>query len=814
MVYVQSKQKTEQENLVGKMLCDDEYYIHRVIGYGGMGKVYLAAHSELTVPVAIKQARADQLLPENALAALDYLLQGDDLPAALATQEFPGSGGVHTDRFLREALFLARMHHPALPSLYDYFFEDGYWYMVMDYIPGQTLSAYLRQQGPLPPLEALNFALQLCDVFDYLHKQTPPIIYRDLKPSNVLITPEGTLMLVDFGIARYFKEGQNNDTTDFGSPGYASPEQYLTEGQTDGRSDLYSLGILLYEMVSGQRPMPTNGKATSPMDTVGKGAPALSAVLGGLITLATRTEPMYRFQSAHTFFLALERAYTIEERSTYQQRVMLQQAIELQNEQNTTSYTATLTPEEPNNTTTTRREQTEEMAYKQDPTHINPLDPIQRQKIREVLHEMRRSRIGGEDLESELATVDESLDQRVSLELSQVSLPITSDVEPPKRIQPASFNARRFIRTSFFVVLVLCVILTSLLIFVRTTHHPSTSTQGPQKITTQQPYSTPTRPAAATTSATTPGSWQRLPSLPAALADNTAAYVQVQGRAYLYVSGGYRGSKASPHYDRHLYRYDIAAEQWETSSNTQFPGMVNNAVAVDASGRLFYTVGYSTNTYAVTSLLYVYNPVTDTVQKIVPPSGVTLGFGGSIIADTKGHLYITQGFLHSGDGQQAGTGWYRYDSTTGQWHVLAPLPVGLGYAVLANRDAGIMLIGGATDTGQHGQTNAIYTYNVGTDAWAQSATNAPVALSGAMSCVVQPGQIAVIGGYDANHNDGSNQVWLVDINTLHWTHEPNLPTGGSVFGSGTSDGNGHAFLLRGASDPSQPTSDFWELTLP
>ncbi len=814
MVYVQSKQKTEQENLVGKTLCDDEYYIHRVIGYGGMGKVYLAAHNELTVPVAIKQARADQLLSEDAIAALDYLLQGDDLPSTLATQEFPGGGGVHTDRFLREALFLARIHHPALPSLYDYFFEDGYWYMVMDYIPGQTLTAYLRQQGPLPPLEALNYALQLCDVFDYLHKQTPPIIYRDLKPSNVLITPEGTLMLVDFGIARYFKEGQNNDTTDFGSPGYASPEQYLTEGQTDGRSDLYSLGILLYEMVSGQRPMPTNGKATSPMDTIGKGTPTLSSVLGGLITLATRTEPMYRFQSAHTFFLALERAYTIEERSTYQQRVMLQQAIELQNEQNTTSYTSTLTLEEPNNTTTTQREQAEERAHKQDSTHINPLDPAQRQKIREVLHEMRRSRIEEEDLESELATLDESLDQRASLELSQISLPIVPEVEPPQRIQCASFNARRFIRTSFFVLLVLCIILTSLLIVVRTTHHPSTASQGQQKITIQQPYSTPKRPATASTPATTPGSWQRLPSLPAALADNTAAYVQVQGRAYLYVNGGYRGSKASPHYDHHLYRYDIAAKQWETSLNTQFPGMVNNAVAVDTSGRLFYTVGYSTNTYAVTSLLYVYNPATDTMQKIVPPPGVTLGFGSSIVADTKGHLYITQGFLHSGDGQQAGTGWYRYDSATGQWHVLAPLPVGLGYAVLANRDAGIMLIGGATDTGQHGQTNAIYTYNIGADAWTQAPTNAPVALSDAASCVVQPGQLVIIGGYDANHNNGSNQVWRVDLNTLHWSHEPNLPTGGSVFGSAASDGNGHAFLLRGTSDPSQPTSDFWELTLP
>ena len=324
MATTQGKQKTPQENLIGKTLCSDEYYIHRVIGHGGMGKVYLAAHTELTVPVALKQARADQPLPDSVVAELDALLQGDSSSTAAPLQDTVSSGGVHTDRFLREALFLARLHHPALPSLYDYFFEDGYWYLVMDYIPGPTLTMYLRQQGPLPPLEALNYAIQLCDVFDYLHRQTPPIIYRDLKPSNILVTPEGSLMLVDFGIARYFKEGQANDTTDFGSPGYASPEQYQAEGQTDGRSDLFSLGILLYEMLSGQRPNMSNGTFA---DISSKDMPSISAVLSGLITLATRTEPMYRFQSAHTFFLALERAYTLEEQRTYQQRVMLEQAM-------------------------------------------------------------------------------------------------------------------------------------------------------------------------------------------------------------------------------------------------------------------------------------------------------------------------------------------------------------------------------------------------------------------------------------------------------------------------------------------------------
>ena len=88
----------------------------------------------------------------------------------MTENDFPSSGGMNTDRFLREALLLARLQHSALPALYDYFFEDGYWYLVMDYIPGPTLMSYLHKEAPLPPLEALNYAMQLCDVLDYLHK--------------------------------------------------------------------------------------------------------------------------------------------------------------------------------------------------------------------------------------------------------------------------------------------------------------------------------------------------------------------------------------------------------------------------------------------------------------------------------------------------------------------------------------------------------------------------------------------------------------------------------------------------------------------
>src|SRR5205085_8153523 len=166
----------------------------------------------------------------------------------------------------------------------------------MEYLPGPTLAAYMRQYAPLPPLEALNYAMQLCDVLDYLHNQMPPVVYRDLKPSNIILSPEGRLMLVDFGIARYFKEGQINDTTDFGSLGYASPEQYQGTGQTDGRSDLYSLGVMLHEMLCGKRPV------GSKLELLRQVNPTISAVLSGMVTVATRSDPADRFQTARTFY--------------------------------------------------------------------------------------------------------------------------------------------------------------------------------------------------------------------------------------------------------------------------------------------------------------------------------------------------------------------------------------------------------------------------------------------------------------------------------------------------------------------------------
>ncbi len=404
---------TQQASPIGQMLGDGEYTIEAVLGQGGMGRVFLASHATLLIPLAIKQGRADAPIPEVVIAELDRTLHGEErgrrtVNRRVTENDFPSSGGMNTDRFLREALLLARLQHSSLPALYDYFFEDGYWYLVMDYIPGPTLLSYLHKEAPLPPLEALNYAMQLCDVLDYLHRQTPPVIFRDIKPSNIILAPDGRAMLVDFGIARYYKEGQLNDTTEFGSPGYAPPEQYQGEGQTDGRSDLYSLGVLLHEMLSGQHPVGMGGK----LESLHYLKPDISPVLSGLVSVATRTEPMYRFQSAHSFFRALEHAYSIEERRAYEQHVLAYmhtvQIAEDEDEEFVAPLTSTL----------------------QSASRISQQSAKLQAQTRTALQEARREKIGKDRSEVHLAAVDENLERRAYLGLTPIPFPAVPVGQP------------------------------------------------------------------------------------------------------------------------------------------------------------------------------------------------------------------------------------------------------------------------------------------------------------------------------------------------------------------------------------------------
>jgi serine/threonine protein kinase len=795
---VSGKQETKvttrsQSSLVGRSLQEGTYQVEAVIGHGGMGEVFLASHRALDVPVALKQGRADQPLPESVIIELDNLLhQKQTTPRtpiqSMLLDDFPLSGGVNTDRFLREALLLARLSHPAIPTLYDYFLEDGYWYLVMEYLPGPTLANYIGQYAPLPPLEALNYAMQLCDVLDYLHQQAPPIVFRDLKPSNVILSPEGRLMLVDFGIARYFKEGQINDTTDFGSPGYASPEQFEGSGQTDGRSDLYSLGVILHEMISGQRPGRAGmraGKLESPRQI----NPALSPALSGLVTVATRAEAMYRFQTAHAFYMALERTRIIEEGRAFNRLVLLAGADERSGPQQARTQQA--------------RAQAGPITPGPDSKGQLTASRVQHAHTRENLHRARRERLEQEALAMQLASIDEGLKQRTAT-------PIMPTPAASLRAFPAprASRGRRLLAVLLILSLLLAGVLTS---FFAThyigSHRTSTSTTGATGTVSVTLTPSP--------EVTTQISWQSLPSLPSPEADNTASFVTVQGKGYIYVSGGFRGVGAHPLYSRGLYRYDIAAAHWENVNSAGFPAMGNNAAAVDENSSLFFTGGFSVDTGKVAQALYMYSPSRGALVKVLPPVHAFLGFGGAMLADQMGHLYITEGFSTPGNLQaQAGTGWYRYDIRTGTWEILAALPAGLGYVTLApDGQGGILLIGGSKDAGQRQPSSRIYRYDVSQNAWTLEPGIAPQSISGAASCLAGQNRLVILGGYDASHVNARATAWLVTLNTLNWAMLPALPGGGSLLGAAACDGAGHVFLERGGNNSGRPTADFLELSL-
>jgi len=205
------------------------YHILEQLGKGGMGAVYKAKDTTFN----------------NRFLAVKQMIQSGLAPQMLA---------VYTDNFQREANLLASLMHPNLPRIYEYFSEGEYWYLVMDYIEGINLQKHLEQSGGrLPVEEALHIGIDLCTVLHYLHTRQPTIIFRDLKPANVMLTSEGHLYLIDFGIARQFNPNQQKDTHDFQTPGYAAPEQF-NQKQTTPQSDIYSLGATLHQLLSGDDP--------------------------------------------------------------------------------------------------------------------------------------------------------------------------------------------------------------------------------------------------------------------------------------------------------------------------------------------------------------------------------------------------------------------------------------------------------------------------------------------------------------------------------------------------------------------------------
>jgi serine/threonine protein kinase len=218
------------EELPHHTLFRNRYFIMSKVGAGGFGSVYKATDKQSRDRlVAIKEVSLLGLHPQAMIDA--------------------------TTTFQREVSLLSQLDHPNLPRVYEHFQTTGQWFLVMDFIAGETLEQYQSKalNRRLLLSEVLDIGLQLCIVLDYLHSHQPPIVFRDLKPANIMRAPTGQLYLIDFGIARYFKPGQAKDTVALGSLGYAAPEQY-GKAQTTPRADIYSLGAVLHQLLTTSDP--------------------------------------------------------------------------------------------------------------------------------------------------------------------------------------------------------------------------------------------------------------------------------------------------------------------------------------------------------------------------------------------------------------------------------------------------------------------------------------------------------------------------------------------------------------------------------
>lgn len=255
---------------------NDTYEVKSLIGQGGMSTVYLIEHRRLHTRWALKVVRKQQ--------------------------------GARFD-FLAESNILKRLQHPMLPRIVDIFEDAQSIYIVEDFVEGITLEHLLKRQKKVDEGMVLQWLRELCGVLRYLHTQQPnPIIYRDMKPANIMLQPDGTLKLIDFGIAREYKQASNADTTYIGTKGYAAPEQF-GKAQTDARTDIYSLGVTMYHLVTGKSPYepPYQFVPVRQLDE------ALSRGIEYILNKCVQPEPESRYQNVDELLDDLDHIYRFED---------------------------------------------------------------------------------------------------------------------------------------------------------------------------------------------------------------------------------------------------------------------------------------------------------------------------------------------------------------------------------------------------------------------------------------------------------------------------------------------------------------------
>lgn len=259
-------------------IIDGKYEILTLIGKGGMSKVYLARDQRLNKQWAVKE------IQKNARDENDEAVS----QSAIA-----------------EANMIKALDHPYIVRITDIIELEDVIYIVEDFVEGQTLGEILAKEGPQPQERVIKWAIQLCEALEYLHTREHPIIYRDMKPANVMLRTEGDnwendkIKIIDFGIARTYKEDNIEDTKSLGTRGYAAPEQFGGQGQTDARTDIYCLGKTLYHLLTGKFPYDN-------MDPIRAWNPMLDPGLEAIIEKCIQTRPEDRFQSCAELIYAFK----------------------------------------------------------------------------------------------------------------------------------------------------------------------------------------------------------------------------------------------------------------------------------------------------------------------------------------------------------------------------------------------------------------------------------------------------------------------------------------------------------------------------
>lgn len=267
-------------------LLENKYRILGLIGRGGMSRVYRAEDLRLEKTRAVKEIR--KLDCENYEIVRNSLLS--------------------------EIRMLKKLDHPGLPEIVDVFEYDEGVYLVMEYVEGKTLKEILSDQKRIREPVVTAWAIEICKVLSYLHSQDPPVIYRDLKPSNIILDLKGRIRLIDFGTAREFRRERNSDTVCLGTWGYAAPEQFGI-GQSDIRTDIYSLGITMYQLLTGEDP------SSRPYITLtGEDCPCISDRMRSVVETCIRSDPDFRYEDCAALIRNLEAVRNHEEKSEKRDR--------------------------------------------------------------------------------------------------------------------------------------------------------------------------------------------------------------------------------------------------------------------------------------------------------------------------------------------------------------------------------------------------------------------------------------------------------------------------------------------------------------